>query len=379
MRQRYSRTQRILPSGDTRVDSRLILTALQLIRDDYLSSKLIKQLRGLAGAATTASQNPADAGAQNAFTSAVEQVQIACREAKANKAPLSLRKVIERVGLLHLVGEVVEARIHGILTRTPFIAAQAAEAITKLLQQLEQDVENKVTPGASLLEQMGIRPLQRDPQLAEVGILLPTSVVHDDLTVINKHLRQWERVIAHFDELATGKPSSSVKVAAVSSGSFELYLNLDLDGAKAIALVVSTILGGFIALSRFRKTRETMQADNYPPQVIEGAKKHEDELLNNTVEAATNAALKGAKASIEVTRVNELKTAIKRDVHFIATSINQGVDVEVSPPQIAEGKGQPENAHVVAELRELSAKVSTLTRTLTDRSAPIAELPETVE
>jgi len=339
-----------------------------------------KLFKNLASTATAAAATPADPASQNAFSAAADETIKASKSASANTAPLSLRKAIDRLGLTHLVGESMETRLRGILSRTPFLLTQASEAITGLRHQLEKDLEGKVTQGIALLEQLEIEPLQADSSLAEVGILLPTSVVNDDLIAINKNLRQWERVVRNFAELTAGKAPSAVKLAAVSSGSFELYLSIDPEIAKTIGEVVLSLVGGFIALYRARQRRGEMETDHYPSKVIEGAKEHEDQLLNITVDAAAKAALDRAASSLPTTRVNELKAAIKIDVHFIAKSISNGVDVQVSPPQLEEQEHAPQaTVAVMTELRELGQRINALTRSLSDRKAPLAELPESIE
>jgi hypothetical protein len=203
--------------------------------------------------------------------------------------------------------------------------------------------------------------------------------VNHDLIAINSHLEQWERVVRHFSELATAKSPAEIRVAAVSSGSFEIYLSLDLDGAKAIGTVVASLVGAFIAVSQVRKVREEMEKNNYPKKMITDATEHEQGLLKNAVQEATDAALKACSQSLEPTRINELKTAIKLDVHFIAKSINEGVDVEVSPPLLPEGQEATANGPVIAKLHDLGQQINKLTRNLPDRKVPIGELAEAIE
>lgn len=355
------------------MDARLILSALHLLRSDFTSLHLPKLLHNLVATASAAAESPSDAEIQSAFSIAAEETVNAWGSASANTAALSLRKAIDRLGLSHLVGESIQKRLEQILSRTPFLLTQASQDIADLHAEVQTDLNGKVEAGIGLLEQLGIKPVQADSSLADVGIFLPTSLVNDDLIEINKNLKQWERVVRNFAELTAGKPPPAIKLAAVSSGSFELYLRLDLEGAKAIALVVSSLVGGFIALTRARKQRAAMEADHYPKKAIEGAKEHEEKLLSMTVKEASDAALQDPAKSISPTRLNELTNSIKKDVDFIARSINVGVDVQVLPPQVSEGEETP--SPTMTELRELGQQINTLTRTLPDRSAPLAELP----
>lgn len=360
------------------MDARLILNALHLLRSDFTYVlERQKLLKNLVSTASAAAASPSDAAIMSAFSTAAEETVNAWGSASANTAALSLRKAIDRLGLSHLVGESIQKRLKQILSRNPFLLPQASQDIATLCKEVENDLDGKVTAGIGLLEQLGIKPVQADSSLADVGILLPTSLVNDDLIEINKNLKRWERVVRNFAELTAGKPPSAIKLAAVSSGSFEVSLSLDLAGAMAIALVVKTLVGGFTALTRARQHRAEMEAENYPTKAIEGAKEHEESLLEMTVHEAADAALQHGEPNIEEKRLHELKNLIKDDVDFIARSINVGVDVEVLPPPLPEQE-QPELTAAMTELQELGQKINTLTRNLPDRSAPLAELPAPV-
>ena len=116
-----------------------------------------------------------------------------------------------------------------------------------------------------------------------------------------------------------------------------------------------------------------MEADHYPQNAIDGAKEHEDSLLSAKVQEASDEALQHEGPSINQPRFNELKTLFKKDVEFIARGINVWVDVQVLPPQLLDQQQAP--PATMTELRQLGQQINTLTRTLPDRSAPLAELP----
>lgn len=359
------------------MDIRLTLAALHLLRDDYVSLKLRQRLQAVAQSAEQAAANPTDANLQNTFSTSVEELRQALKGATANDAPLSLRKAIRRLGLEHLVGEHLHTRLHGVLSRTPFLLQQAAQELKTISNKTDNEFNIKVAQGISLLEQYGVKPLKPEAALAEVGILLPTSLTQNDLIETTKNLKQWECVIRDFSEVTSGKAPNTIPIAAVSSGSLEAYLSLDVEGAKALAIVVSTLVGGFIALSKARSRRKEMEDENYPKKVLDGAKDYEEELLKYAEAEATEKVLNLKSSTIDEGRANELRTAVRRDVHFIAKSINRGVDVEIAPPQLEDKAASPTSqSAVIAELRRLSQQISVLSRSLPDRTEPIAELPE---
>lgn len=215
----------------------------------------------------------------------------------------------------------------------------------------------------------------------EVGVLIPTSITHDDLKEISHEIEEWIFVVERLDELVRGQPAPTIPVRSLSSGSFDLFLSVDPNGAWALLLLAGGIYKMFQYVRDAAKRREEMTKANYPEKYVDLIHKYEDELIEAGKKEILEKLLKRKSNELPEHRIHELTTGLKHAIEFVLHSMNSGVDVEVSTPP--EPAAEAEKAGIAAEVKQIQDEIEKLRIEMTaivgqlpDRSKPILQLPD---
>lgn len=355
--------------------------ALTMLQGDIADLSLTEKLSALSSTAANLSSSPADGATNDAFIKAAEELQDALRSAETNTASSSIRLALREIDLESLVGSNLLARVQRILDAKPFLVARAAQAFKELQQEFKRDAA-RLVQALNALQELGFEEETIDTHEYEVGILIPTALTHDDLRTINREMKDWLFVIDRLEELVRGQPAATVPVRSLSSGSFDLFLSVDPQGAMALLILAGGVYRIFQYVRDAAKRREEMEEAKYPEKYLKHIRQYEEELIEEGKKQILKKLLEHKSDALPENRIHELTSGLKKSIGFVLRSMNQGVDVEVSTPPEAE----EEREEVEQEIKELQDQISTLrlemtqiVHSLPDRSKPLLQLPDQTE
>jgi len=299
-------------------------------------------------------------------------------QATAHEAAGSVRLALREANLESLTGLNLLGRLREILEASPFLLAQAAQAIQALVKQIKIDL-GRLNTAIGALEDLNFSAEDGEENVYEIGILMPSHVTKDDLRVIKSEFDEWIFVINHIQELVTGQPAATIPVRSMSSGSLDLFCGFHASGAEAMLILT---LGAYTILQFVRdaqRRRKELEELKYPETVIEPMVKHEKDLIGTAKADIVKKLLTKKSKELAKHRDHELETALKHAVAFVLRRVNEGVDVEVSTPPHAEETRE----QAAVEVRELQASIEKMrlemrqiVALLPDRTKPILQLPE---
>ncbi|GMU80162.1 MAG: hypothetical protein AMXMBFR47_00330 [Planctomycetota bacterium] len=364
------------------MEAERILGAIEIIRADFEDRQILKSLTALNGAMQQVVANPADAPLQDALSQALTQFDTAVAKSKSNAVPISIRKTLKRIDAAPLIGETLKAEVSSIIEARPFLLPVAAQKLAKLVDGVAKRFE-RVKTAAQSLKAIGVSATSIDGDQYEIGISLPTHIIHNDLREIQSNVADWIWVLDSLSELIHGKKSETLPIRGVGTGSFEIFLSMDLDGAAAVLLVVGAMVKIFSG-SKKRSLRVTeMAEEGYPSATIDQVTKDNETIIETKIDEIGQSIAKRASPKLDEPRRNELIAIVNKCIRFIFRSINRGVDVEVSTPPNPPANSDPEETKriqaIAIEIETLRLEVNQAVARLGARTEPILQLPKSIE
>lgn len=357
------------------MDTTRLAAALSVVRDDFSSHRFVARVQKLAELANTASENPTDATHQDEFQKQFEQLVQSLSTSRADRVPLSIAKALQGLQVRDLTGTSLAASLNAIIDARPFLLGAAAKKLTSLASEVETSY-NLIERTLGGLLKLGIEPAGLELNEYEVGVLMPTSFTNDDLRVLEAQSKVWIRALDALTEYSAGKRPDRIPVRSLSSSSFDLFLSLDPEGAIALLIVVGGVAGILTAAVSARKKRTDLEEDGYPRAVTDEMKRYEAELIEKGKAEILEKVYQRKAKELDEGRANELKTQIRISVDAVLEVMNEGVDVEVSPPPAPDEEEAQEIANVRAEIEEMRNRLERSLRRLPDRTKPLLELPK---
>jgi hypothetical protein len=362
------------------MEVRRLLTALNVVKEDFELLTIQQQLAALQSAATTLASSPADPSANDNFVIAHNQILATLQKAEANTAAVSIRSALKEVRLDSLIGANLLSKLNQIFEAKPFLIPPAAQAIQALVQEVKQSLA-LLNKAITALKELGFEPEDIAPQEYELGVLMPDGVTKNDLKTIQDQIEKWIRVVETIERLVNGVPPAEIKVRSLSSGSFDLFLSIDPKGAYALLILASGVYGIFRAHQNVVKKREELEADKIPQDVIEGMKRYEKDLIEKGKQQTLEYLLKHKAENLQ--DLPELETSLKNAIRFVLKSVNHGVDVEVSTPPEDDTEAplavQPDIKQLKSDITKLRLEMTDMTLKLPDRSKPMLQLTDGAE
>jgi hypothetical protein len=360
------------------MEVRRLLTALRLLHEDLSELQIPEKLTALHAAAQGVLSSPSDAAVNETFFKAGSALRETLPTALVNTAPGSIRLALREAELESLTGAKLLAELVSILEATPFLLPRAAQGIQKLNAQVTTDVR-RLNAAIAALEALNFSAEDTTRTQYEIGVIMPTSVVKDDLRVVAGELEEWIYAIDRIQELVDGQPSPTIPVMGMSTGSLDLFCGFHATGTEAFLILTLGVYKIFDVIRDRQRRRKESQDMGYPEVVIVAMKKHEEDLLEKGKTEIVKKLLEKKSDKLPKHRDLEIESHLAHVVKFVLKRVNEGVDIEVSTPPAAEA----ERAEAEAEVRELQQKIemmrldmAKISGSLPDRSTPLLQLPD---
>ncbi len=311
------------------------------------------------------------------FQAALKQLRETLSRSRTGEFVESARRILESIGGAKFNRDGLEEEINEIVSESPFLPAQATKRFQSLANELTAFV-GKVTAARDSLAAINIECEPLGEGEYELGVLIPESVTKNDLDEIAKGLKDWNQTLKDLLESITGK-APRIDVRGASSGSFDLFISLDTDGALALSMVVGGIIWMYQRIQKAREKKDELKAEGYSEKMIQAAEEHEEEIRKEELLNIKKKLLAQYPINDEGRR-NELEPRIKKHIEFIAESIRKNVDVEVSGPPTTDDDeaaeiATPELDHRMMSHHVRGALTSALRQLQRVRESP-AQLPQ---
>lgn len=170
----------------------------------------------------------------------------------------------------------------------------------------------------------------------QIGLLMPNEYTKNKISSITKELNKWDKVLRTFKELV-GESPDETEINHVSNGSLEFFIDNSPSLALALAYAVEKIIKVYKNVVEIRQTREKLKELGLPQAEQKTIEKQEKEHLSKELDKISAELIKEfASKKIEGGRLNEIKVAVKGHVIYMATCVDNGLTIEINPPEIEE-------------------------------------------
>ena len=213
------------------------------------------------------------------------------------------------------------------------------------------------------LEKLNISSHFHNDGTFEIGILMPTELTERKIKNVTKELNHWDKVFKTLKEL-TGEDPDDTEINFVNNGSLQFFIDNSPQIGACLAVAVERVVKLYKNIVEIRAAKEKLKelgVSSGEQKVIE---KQEKELFNKEIEKISLDIVKEfAVKNIDQGRINEIKIAMKGHVTYIAKCIDNGMTIEINPPEIDEPDELEETA-TAEEKAENKKLKSTYDKTL---------------
>lgn len=279
------------------------------------------------------------------------------------------RQVTLRLGLDGWIGEALWSRLYEVIAAHSFNHLELAVK----LRESALDVGRRVSSLYALskgLGDLGVRSEQIEPGRAEVGLLLPRTVVGESLALVTAEfaaLAMLCRTVGRLQGLSNTDP----RLKTVSSeDAWQVYIDVDLHQVPFWVTALERILAQCRTSLQIRKLQVDLQSHAISRKLTDQLEQEIDRKVRSGM-AALVAELCNECGHPTVAADDDLKEQLLSGLRHLARRLNQGSEVEINlgPAEAMEGRGERWSVGQVREWRERAQAVSLLT-TQTEHRAP---------
>lgn len=340
------------------MDTKRLAAAIDHILAGYDQTQILKRLQALQQASANLLSAPGNQDHLTQFKTALAKAQESIAELQSRRLPAGTESALRSVGAGTLLPEDLRAALDRIVSA----AGPSLSTVNTELSQLSAQVANTVTllqSARAALQQLQIKPHVVPAGLCEVGVFVPEDVTNDDLDTVREQLDEWSKVFKTSLEIANAKVSP-IRMTGAESDSFDFHVVLDMEGAKALLLLVGGVVTMFGLANKYRKKREELEREKFPDAVTRALKEAEDGVRKQEVEKTVDVVIKNANQAIDGGRINELRVQVKTCIEFVADSMSRGVRVEVLPPPARDGGTPTTGSEIEGKRADFASLVSRL-------------------
>lgn len=212
---------------------------------------------------------------------------------------------------------------------------------SKIVSELQEYVESRNEFLATVkqimvgFEKLEI-PMHFSTEDYELGLLLPSNKNYINIKGLTKELSKWDKTIKTYRELV-GLGVTDTKITLVNNGSLEFFTENPEQVARCISFTLERLFKLYKMILEIRKAWDKLKETGLPKAQEKTIKTHEKDVYNNEIDAiVVDLIQKFADKKIEDGRLNELKVSIKGHTNYIAKCIDDGLVIEITPPEIEE-------------------------------------------
>ena len=164
--------------------------------------------------------------------------------------------------------------------------------------------------------------------------MIPDDVTQNKIVNITKELNKWDKVIKTIKELTEGEVEDT-QINFLSNGSLQFFSENTPQVAVCITVILERVVKLYKNIQEIKVTRDKLKALGISGGEQKAIEKQEKEKFNKDIDKITADIIKEfALKNIEEGRSNELKVALKDHIIHIVKSLDKGIIIEVTPPEI---------------------------------------------
>lgn len=318
------------------------------IRKDLEETQTVQTLNELVAALQGVVSQPGQPAYQEQVAAALGKLTTSLESSQTERFPATWRQTLEQLDIDSLLGEALLVRVQSILARnqiTPTVAQSEIAALTTEVTEMSNAIDQLLAG----LEYFHVGTEDLPPGEVEVAVLIPRPAVNNDLPHLGKEFLELQRLMGPFLELATGS-RPDLKVNAIASTDFGVFLNVDPQSGALIALAVERVVALYKSLLEIRRLRQEIADHGVPTEKLTGVEDYANSLMGSGIDEHVETLIQANPGPV-VGRDHELKMELRLSLNGIANRIDRGynIDVRVSEPDEvdeAEGGGDDDSAAI---------------------------------
>jgi hypothetical protein len=233
--------------------------------------------------------------------------------------------------------------------------------IREKVQQIRAQREQYLTTIRSLqtsFKELGIESYKLEAGSAEIGLLLPREIFHNELGGLSKELHTLNRIIRAFSEIAVGS-AEPVEIHQISTSDPVFFLGLDPATIALLGTAVTWAIATWKSVEEIRKLRaETRKVKSFSSEEIE-------EIFDKKIEKEIAIAVdQKVDELIPVAdgpgRSHEQRTDMRWALESILGRVERGMTVEIRflpPPPPKDGEAELPKAAAFNTLKEVAPQL----------------------
>lgn len=316
------------------------LIDLLLSDEDELHTQ--KALQNLVAALANLVNQPQQASTQTEVAQRLEDLRGKMAELVSRFSPQEMQRLGE-LGALEFFGPTLTETITKEFSENGLTPAVAHKRVSDLASRRQSYIDS-IRVLSQGLQAVGIAPNIVAPDTAELGVLLPRTLFHNNLEELAKELTILNRILRAFSELVTGSVAP-IEVKEISTSDPIFFLGLDPLIAAQVAVAIRWALGTWRKVEEIRKLRsETAKNSAFTQKEVED---FFDSKIKTSVDNAVQQALKDFLGSVDgkIGRPQEQRTDLEWALRSILARVERGMTIEprfLEPPAGAEGDQKSE-------------------------------------
>jgi hypothetical protein len=305
------------------------------IRDDLRITSAVNLLEQLSKALQNQVNNPQEPSFQKQVADTLSQLIAKLENASSNTFPPTWKQEIEELQAESLLGAALADRIREILNRNQITPTVAVQEITAIQNELKK-FENTIKQLLDALSALHIGANELPPGDTELGLLIPRDFVNNRLEDFAEELKEDDRILGVFAEVASGN-RPGFPIESISSSEFSIFLDVAPPVAACIAVAVERIVSLYKQLLEIRKLRAELEKYGVPEENAKGIEAHAETVMENGIEELIPQLLTDFYRNAEPGRRNELKIELRQSLRKIANRIDRGFNIEIRMTPTREG------------------------------------------
>jgi len=254
-------------------------------------------------------------------------------ESVVNKYSPSNLQIVESIGATEYFGLSALKKINTILTENSYNIQKTNSDLQEYLKA-RNDFLDLVKTTNDNLGKLNINPHYYIDDTFEVGILMPTNLTGNKITSVTKELNRWDKVFKTLKEL-TGETPGDTEINFVNNGSLQFFIDNTAQIGACLAVAVERVVKLYKNIVEIRIAKEKLKELGVSSGEQKTIEKQEKEIFNKEIDKiALDLVKEFASKSNDSGRINELKIAMKGHVAYIAKCIDNGITIEIIPPEI---------------------------------------------
>lgn len=252
-----------------------------------------------------------------------------------NSYSLTDKKILKEIGGYKYFGIQLQTEIELILKENTFKPAVLSKKLNTFNEQRSLFISTTENIRKNL-EILKIEPHYLDKNF-ELGLILPSKEKYKTIKTISRELNKWDKAIKSYSEL-TGQDIQDTKITLLNNGSLEFFT--ESENLQTVALCISVTLERLAKLYKnildIKTSTLKLKEAGIPKGQIEQINNHQKDIYHSELDKISSDIIKDfAVKSIDPNRLNELKISIKGHTEYIAKCVDNGLIIEINPPEVS--------------------------------------------